>query len=82
MDRSVSPFHFPTAPTTSHLSAGNSPAINHRKEPPEMTEDQIERTVERVMDALDARFLKGEISEEQYSSEIEALDLWAEENRS
>lgn len=43
-----------------------------------MTEDQIERTVERKFDALDARYMRGELSTPAYEAESKAIDAWAE----
>lgn len=42
-----------------------------------MTEDQIERIVERETDRLDARFMTGKIDQEEYDREIVILDKWA-----
>jgi hypothetical protein len=42
-----------------------------------MTEDQIERRVERVMDALDARLMSGKLSQADYDWEVVSLDKWA-----
>lgn len=42
-----------------------------------MTEDRIERIVEREMNKLDNLFLNGGISLETYDEEVAALDKWA-----
>jgi hypothetical protein len=42
-----------------------------------MTEDQIERRVERAMDRLDARLMSGRLSQVEYDRAIVALDKWA-----
>lgn len=43
-----------------------------------MTEDQIERRVERMVDHLDALLLAGELSQRDYDSNMRDLDRWAE----
>ena len=42
-----------------------------------MTEDQIERIVERAMDKLDRMLTKGILTNEEYEAEIQELDNWA-----
>ena len=42
-----------------------------------MTEDQIERIVERQMDKLDLQLTKGMLTNEEYEAEIRELDNWA-----
>jgi uncharacterized membrane protein len=42
-----------------------------------MTEDQIERIVDRQMDKLDLQYTKGMISEDEYNQEVLELDQWA-----
>jgi len=42
-----------------------------------MTEDQIERIVERAMDKLDLQYTKGMLTNEEYEVEIRELDNWA-----
>lgn len=42
-----------------------------------MTEDQIERIVEREMDKLDRQLTKGIITNEEYEDEVNELDNWA-----
>lgn len=44
-----------------------------------LTEDQIERRVERVMDTLDYRLLNGELSQSDYDREVSILDKWAQQ---
>jgi hypothetical protein len=44
-----------------------------------MTEDQIERQVERAMDRLDARLMRGELSQAEYDREVSTLDKWAQQ---
>jgi len=44
-----------------------------------MTEDQIERRVERIMDTLDARLMSGSLSQSDYDQEVKRLHDWAEE---
>lgn len=41
------------------------------------TEDQIERMVERKFDALDRRFMKGEISQAEYNERSADIADWA-----
>lgn len=43
-----------------------------------MTEDQIERMVERKFDALDSRYMRGELPKAAYEAESKAIDAWAE----
>lgn len=42
-----------------------------------MTEDQIERIVERQMDKLDLQYTKGMLTNEEYEAEVRELDNWA-----
>lgn len=42
-----------------------------------MTEDQIERIVERWMDNLDRQLTKGLMTSEEYEQEVKELDKWA-----
>lgn len=42
-----------------------------------MTEDQLERYVERRMDALDHRFLNSDMTQEEYDAEVRKLNDWA-----
>lgn len=44
-----------------------------------MTEDQIERRVERTMDSLDHRLLSGKLSQADYDREVVCLDKWAQQ---
>jgi hypothetical protein len=41
------------------------------------TEDQIEREVERRMDALDRRLMRGALTQAAYDEAIRALDAWS-----
>lgn len=43
-----------------------------------MTEDQIERMVERMYDSLDKKYMKGELTEEEYRVECQKINDWAE----
>jgi hypothetical protein len=43
-----------------------------------MTEDQIERAVERTTDAIDAQYMAGKLSESEYKDKLSKLDQWAE----
>jgi uncharacterized membrane protein len=43
-----------------------------------MSEDQIERKVERAFDKLDARLLAGEISQSEYEAEVRKIDAEAQ----
>lgn len=42
-----------------------------------MTEDEIERVVERMIDAADKRLLNGLITQDEYDREIFKIDEWA-----
>ena len=42
-----------------------------------MTEEQIERHVERQMDAADHAFMLGRINQSQYDGRVAAIDEWA-----
>ncbi|MTV80944.1 hypothetical protein GM546_13975 [Streptococcus pneumoniae] len=42
-----------------------------------MTEDQIERKVERMIDSLDRQFLQGLFSREVYEERYAEIDAWA-----
>jgi hypothetical protein len=44
-----------------------------------MTEDQIERQVERAMDRLDAQLLSGKLTQAEYDREVSTLDKWAQQ---
>lgn len=44
-----------------------------------MTEDQIERTVERRMDSLDKRYMAGDLDRPAYDAAVQELDRWAQE---
>lgn len=43
-----------------------------------MNEHEIECRVERMVDRLDARFMRGELSETEYRAEMEQITKWAE----
>jgi hypothetical protein len=43
-----------------------------------MTEDQIERSVERKMDSLDARFMNSSMSQAEYDNHVKMINAWAE----
>lgn len=42
-----------------------------------LTEEQIERMVERQIDRLDRHLLSNQITQEQYDRDIVSLDKWA-----
>jgi hypothetical protein len=42
-----------------------------------MTEDQIERQVERMMDHLDAQFLSSPMTQEEYDAKVREINAWA-----
>jgi hypothetical protein len=42
-----------------------------------MTENQIERHVEREMNLLDRAYTNGEIEDHQYEIEVRSLECWA-----
>jgi hypothetical protein len=44
----------------------------------EMTEVQIERHVETIMDLLDARLMSGCLSYSEYNQEVQRLREWAD----
>lgn len=44
-----------------------------------LTAEQIERKVERATDRIDARFMNGALTQEQYDAEMKALDKWADD---
>lgn len=46
-----------------------------------MTEEQIERGAERMMDALDRRYLGTAMTEAEYRAEVAAIDAWARQQR-
>lgn len=43
-----------------------------------MTEEEIERRVERMTDNLDRLFLRGAVSHKAYSTSMKELHQWAE----
>jgi hypothetical protein len=44
-----------------------------------MTAEQVERLVEHQTDAIDAAFMAGRITQEEYDRKVRELDRWAEE---
>lgn len=44
-----------------------------------MSEQEIESRVERMVDRLDAKYMRGELSDAEYRSEMERINQWAEE---
>ena len=42
-----------------------------------LTESEIELRVERQMDKLDKKFMRGEITQSEYEREVFILDKWA-----
>lgn len=44
-----------------------------------MTEDQIERRVERWINVLDRAFMRGDIDQKTYDREIFEIDQWAKQ---
>ena len=44
-----------------------------------MTEEQIEHIAEREMDILDLDLLNGNITQEEYDSQVRDLELWCRE---
>ena len=45
----------------------------------EMTEEQIERKVERLFNVLDAGLLAGKMTQEEYDYEAQQITAWADE---
>ena len=43
-----------------------------------LTEDQIERRVERHMDYLDRLLMGGQMSQKEYDEAVKSLNIWAE----
>jgi hypothetical protein len=43
-----------------------------------MSEEQIERSVERKFDSLDRRFMSGKLTQEEYDTEAERIRRWAD----
>jgi hypothetical protein len=41
-----------------------------------MSEDEVERRVERMVDALDRRFMNGKMDQAQYDVEMAKIDAW------
>lgn len=44
-----------------------------------MNEEQIEHIAEREMDVLDTELLNGNITQEEYDSQVHELDTWCKE---
>lgn len=44
-----------------------------------ISEDAIERAVEFKIDRLDCSFMKGVLTQEQYESSMQEINVWAEE---
>ncbi len=42
-----------------------------------MSEDEIERRVERMVDALDRRFMADKLDQAQYDAEMKKIDAWS-----
>jgi hypothetical protein len=43
-----------------------------------MSEEQVERALERAMDALDERYLSTPMTPDEYAVELAKLERWAE----
>jgi hypothetical protein len=43
-----------------------------------MTEEQIERHIERAMDSLDRQLMRGDLSQADYNKAARELNNWAE----
>jgi hypothetical protein len=43
-----------------------------------MSEDEVERRVERMVDALDRRFLTSKMDQAQYDAEMAKIDAWSQ----
>jgi hypothetical protein len=50
--------------------------LHHAPEGSSMTEAQIERFIERMFDALDARLMRNEISQQEYDANAATIDHW------
>lgn len=46
-----------------------------------MTEEQIERSVERKFDSIDRRLIDGKLTQEEYDAEAERIRRWADAQR-
>ena len=46
-----------------------------------MTEDEIERRVEKMTDHLDRLFMRGSMTQREYDEAMRDLALWADGNR-
>jgi hypothetical protein len=43
-----------------------------------MNEELIERRVEKLVDHLDARYMSGEVTTEEYREQMDAINAWAD----
>jgi hypothetical protein len=43
-----------------------------------MTEDQIERRVEHMVNVADARLMRGRLAQAEYDAEMKRIHAWAE----
>jgi len=57
------------------LGNNNLPIFHCYYAPP--TEDQLERVIERMMDAADKAFMLGKCTSDQYEAWCAALDMWS-----
>lgn len=46
-----------------------------------MSEDEIERRVERMVDVLDRRFMTSKMDQAQYDAEMAKIDAWSKAAR-
>ena len=46
-----------------------------------MTEEQVERIVERITDSVDRAFMRGDFGQEAYDKTMRELNEWAEAKR-
>lgn len=44
-----------------------------------MTEEQIERRVEHLTDAVDRALMAGRLTEDEYNAAVRKIDRWAEQ---
>lgn len=61
------------------MSEGNSFAGMLRNFCTDMTEHEIELKVERMVDRLDARFMRGDMTQAEYDAKMREINQWAEE---
>jgi hypothetical protein len=59
-----------------HSNGGFKPETE--REIKAMTEDQIERQVERMMDHLDQVFLSSSMTQDEYDTKVKEINVWAE----